>query len=83
MLRSFKSLYNLVVNIKSLIAIGAGIIIGILATLFVGSLMSSVGRHDVYTSVGWGFGGGFGAVAAIVTINKLVGYLDRLASGKA
>ena len=70
-------------NIKSLIAVGAGAVLGILATFFFGSLLSSDGRHDVYTGVGWGFGGGFGAVAAIVIINKLVGYLDRLVSGKA
>ena len=69
--------------IRLVICLGAGIIIGFLLTTFFGSLLSPESRNQVWKGVGLGFGAGFGAVAALITLNKLVGYLDRLASGKA
>jgi hypothetical protein len=66
------------------IAVGAGIIIGVLLTIGVGSIwMSFSNRDQVINGFVMGFGIGFGGIAALLTLNRLIGYLDRVASGKA
>ena len=68
---------------KSIIAVGVGVILGIVGTWSIGSLVSSEARSVAWHGFGLGFGAGFGAVAAALILNRVVGYLDRIWSGKA
>jgi len=65
---------------KQLLAVFAGIFVGIFGTIFFGSLVSHEALGKVWYGVGIGFGAGLGAVLAILIWNRLVGYFDRLAS---
>lgn len=59
----------------------AGLFAGIVLTILVGSLWPA-SRVAAANGVGLGFGIGFGGILGLVAINRLIGYLDRAASGK-
>jgi hypothetical protein len=76
--------YNVHMKLWPFIAVGAGVIIGVLLTIGVSSIWISLAhRQQVIDGFVMGFGIGFGGIAALLTLNRLIGYLDKLASGKA
>ncbi len=80
---SLELLYNANQMVKAIMSLLVGAVLGTVLNVLVGMYMDRVGRDFVYNGVFLGFGAGFGAVAAIWVLNKLVGYFDRLMSGKA
>jgi predicted membrane protein len=60
----------------------AGAVLGAVLAVLGFALVSHEARAATFEGVGLGFGAGFGAVAAVWVLNKLVGFFDRLASGK-
>jgi hypothetical protein len=76
--------YNVHMKLWPFVAVGAGIIIGVLLTLGIGSIWISLSnRGQVVNGFVMGFGIGFGGIAALLVLNRLIGYLDKVASGKA
>ena len=58
-----------------------GLFAGVVLSILVGSLWPEA-RLRAASGVGMGFGIGFGAVVGLVALNRLIGHLDRAASGK-
>ena len=67
---------------KSIVAFLFGLLSGALIILL-GWFVFHIESKPLLTGIGNGFGAGVGVIVALLLINGLVGYLDRLSSGKA
>lgn len=64
-------------------AVLCGVFLGFIGTIALLFVFCKDAWKPVFGGFGVGLGAGFGAVLALLAWNKLVGYLDRVASGKA
>ena len=63
-------------------ALLAGLFAGVVLTIIVGSFWGGWSRDNAWSGLRYGFGIGFGGVTAVIALNRFVGFLDRVASGK-
>jgi hypothetical protein len=67
---------------QTLPLLGAGVLIGLLLAGIIGFFLDAATRRDFLTATGYGVGIGLGALAGIVLFNWLVGFIDRVKSGR-